>query len=236
MAKWSCQRLTFSAKTRNFSPTAAKRCSAHPLIDFAIFASSPLRPFAVKKYSNRTCFGVLDFSRQWPASGTGEHRQAFAEARSNVELAAERIGQPAKGAELQVILRFQLRQGRLADAHRAGDFDLRRTKLLADLAKQHRLQVNLTAIERFVRRHRDAGKWLANWVDVATAATWRILQDIRKQFPSADGVRLASRVIVTIFSVKGNEHRLLTIIHYAAQRVVIWDVLTHEEYDRESWK
>lgn len=32
------------------------------------------------------------------------------------------------------------------------------------------------------------------------------------------------------------EYRLLTVIHYAAGRVMILDVLTHEEYDREKWK
>jgi mRNA interferase HigB len=96
--------------------------------------------------------------------------------------------------------------------------------------------VNLSAIDRFVRKHRDAAKWLANWIDVAQAAAWKNLQDVRKQFPSADGVQLKSRVIVTVFNVKGNEYRLLTIIDYPAQRVVICDVLTHEEYSRDRWK
>lgn len=96
--------------------------------------------------------------------------------------------------------------------------------------------VNVSAIERFVRKHRDAGNWLANWIDVAQAASWRSLQDVRKNFPSADGVQLKSRVVVTVFNVRGNEYRLLTVIHYVAQRIIIWNVLTHAEYDRESWK
>jgi mRNA interferase HigB len=95
---------------------------------------------------------------------------------------------------------------------------------------------NVTAIERFARKHRDAAKWLANWIDIAKSASWQSIQDVRKQFPSADGVAIKSRVVVTVFNVKGNEYRLLTIIDYAAQRVVILDVLTHAEYDREKWK
>lgn len=95
---------------------------------------------------------------------------------------------------------------------------------------------NITAIERFARKHRDSAKWLANWIDVASNAAWQSLQDLRKQFPSADGVPLKSGVVITVFNVKGNEYRLLTIINYPAQRIVIYDVLTHAEYNKEKWK
>jgi mRNA interferase HigB len=96
--------------------------------------------------------------------------------------------------------------------------------------------INLAAIERFARKYRDAARWLANWIDLAKAADWQSIQDIRRQFPTADGVTLKTRVVVTVFNVKGNRYRLLTIISYAAQRVVIVDVLTHAEYDKENWK
>jgi mRNA interferase HigB len=96
--------------------------------------------------------------------------------------------------------------------------------------------VNVTALDRFAKKHRDATRWLANWKDIAESARWHNLQDVRRQFPSADGVALKSRVIVTVFNVKGNEYRLLTIINYAAQRIVIWHFLTREEYSREKWK
>ena len=96
--------------------------------------------------------------------------------------------------------------------------------------------MNLVAIERFARKHRDAARWLANWVEVARAATWQNISDVRNQFPSADGVSLNGRVIVTVFNVKGNEYRLLTLINYAEQQVAIFQVLTHAEYHKEKWK
>jgi len=96
--------------------------------------------------------------------------------------------------------------------------------------------VNVSAVERFVRKHRDAARWLANWADVVRVASWHSLQDVRQQFPSADGVTLKSGAVVTVFNVKGNDYRLLTAIHYVAGRVVILHVLTHPEYDREKWK
>ena len=96
--------------------------------------------------------------------------------------------------------------------------------------------VNLTAIERFTRKHSDAGDWFANWIDIAQAADWRNILDVRHQFPSADGVKLKNRTVVTVFNVKGNEYRLLTIISYSAQRVVVLDILTHAEYSKDKWK
>jgi mRNA interferase HigB len=95
---------------------------------------------------------------------------------------------------------------------------------------------NITAIERFARKHRDAAAWLANWIEIVVDATWRSLRDVRQQFPSADGVPLKSGVVVTVFNVKGNEYRLLTIISYASQRITVYDVLTHAEYNKEKWK
>jgi len=95
---------------------------------------------------------------------------------------------------------------------------------------------NVTALERFARRHRDASKWLANWADVARAASWQNIQEVRALFPAADGVALKTGVVVTVFNVKGNAYRLLTIIGYASQRIVILDVLTHAEYDKDKWK
>jgi mRNA interferase HigB len=96
--------------------------------------------------------------------------------------------------------------------------------------------INVSAIDRFAAKHRDAAAWLANWIDVAGTAPWHSIQDVRSQFPSADGLMLKSRVVVTVFNVKGNEYRLLTVINYAVQRVVVLDVMTHAEYRRGRWK
>jgi mRNA-degrading endonuclease HigB of HigAB toxin-antitoxin module len=41
---------------------------------------------------------------------------------------------------------------------------------------------------------------------------------------------------LTLFNVKGNDYRLITVIRYQAQRVYTLYVLTHSEYDKEKWK
>jgi mRNA interferase HigB len=55
-------------------------------------------------------------------------------------------------------------------------------------------------------------------------------------FPHADAVRVASDHEVTVFNVGGNKFRLVTAIHYSAQRVYVLRLMTHAEYSRDSWK
>jgi mRNA interferase HigB len=97
---------------------------------------------------------------------------------------------------------------------------------------------NAESLTKFGKKHRDAVNWLKGWLDVAEQASWSNLQELRSAFPSADGVKVRSGLVVTVFNVKGNEYRLLTFVDYAAQEVTVIDVLTHAEYskNRPSWK
>ena len=91
-------------------------------------------------------------------------------------------------------------------------------------------------LSKAVRKHPDAAKWLDSWAVTAEDADWRSLDDVRADYPSADGVKLMSKVVVTVFNVKGNEYRLLTNIIYRVQTVLVLALLTHAEYDKEQWK
>lgn len=95
---------------------------------------------------------------------------------------------------------------------------------------------NLKAIERAREKHPQAIPWLDAWVQIATEAQWRSIVDLRKSFPSADGVKVKGGVIVTVFNVAGNKYRLLTTISYALQVITVVDLLTHAEYDKGKWK
>lgn len=79
--------------------------------------------------------------------------------------------------------------------------------------------------------HGDLAGPLDVWYRVAKRADWKSLEDVRQQFPSADGVGA-----YTVFNIKGNSYRLITEINYQARRLYIRAVLTHAEYDREGWK
>jgi len=87
-----------------------------------------------------------------------------------------------------------------------------------------------------VRRHPDARMWLDRWIGIVADAEWQSINDVRLDYPTADGVKLRSEVVVTIFDVRGNEYRLLTYLSYSAQTVEALELMTHADYDKGRWK
>ncbi len=81
-----------------------------------------------------------------------------------------------------------------------------------------------------------AAGYLTHWRAVARAAHWNNLADVRRHYPSADAVRVASGGAVVVFNVCGNDFRLITAIHYNTQCVFTLRFLTHAEYSKGKWK
>jgi mRNA interferase HigB len=86
------------------------------------------------------------------------------------------------------------------------------------------------------RKNTPLRKWLAAWATAVEHAEWASLDELRKAYPSADGVILPSKTVVTVFNAKGNDYRLLAWIDYGAQVVEALEVLTHAQYDKQQWK
>jgi mRNA interferase HigB len=82
-----------------------------------------------------------------------------------------------------------------------------------------------------VRLHPDAESALNAWYKVARNAEWRSLDAVRKVYPHADFVGS-----YTVFNIRGNRYRLIAQVNYQFQQVLIREILTHEEYDKEKWK
>ncbi len=91
-------------------------------------------------------------------------------------------------------------------------------------------------LERFWREHVQSKGPLLQWFKIARKARWRHFRDVRNSFRSADTVTVKSGKTATIFDVAGNNVRVLALIDYTRQRVVITHVLTHPEYDTNRWK
>lgn len=89
--------------------------------------------------------------------------------------------------------------------------------------------INESELHAFARKHSNARRPLANWIDVAKAAAWISFAEIRETFRSADYVQEQ-----VVFDIGGNNYRLICSIDFAAQRVYVLEVMTHAEYDR--WK
>jgi mRNA interferase HigB len=81
---------------------------------------------------------------------------------------------------------------------------------------------------KLITLHQEAQKELSAWYEVARAADWSSLQDVRANFPSADKVG--------IFHILHDQLRLVTVVSWRSRRIYIKGLFTHRQYHREEWK
>lgn len=86
-------------------------------------------------------------------------------------------------------------------------------------------------LREFWEEHSKAQSTLADWYRITAKADWGCFADVRSTFGTADQVGK-----FTVFDIGGNKFRLIVVIHFDKKRVYIRHVLTHEQYDRGSWK
>ena len=95
-------------------------------------------------------------------------------------------------------------------------------------------------LDQYVRQHARAAVSLAQWRIVVRDAQWQpfaeLFAKLRKTYRTADAVKAASGRAITIFNIAGGRFRLLTAIDYATRSIEVLDLLTHAEYDKETWK
>lgn len=80
-------------------------------------------------------------------------------------------------------------------------------------------------------RSPDAKAALQTWFEVASAADWQALADIRRTYPATDMVG-----DLAIFNIRGNRYRLIVRMAFRTKRVYVKEFLTHAEYDKGGWK
>ena len=59
---------------------------------------------------------------------------------------------------------------------------------------------------------------------------------MRRVYPHADPVTVASGNTVTVFNIRGNKYRLIAAIHYNRRRAYVLRLLRHVEYSKNLWK
>jgi mRNA interferase HigB len=82
---------------------------------------------------------------------------------------------------------------------------------------------------------KDANGPLDAWHRIAKSAAWKSLADVRRTYSHAEGVRVGD-VVYTVFNICGNNYRLITEIFYKERTILVRRVLTHKEYNEETWK
>jgi mRNA interferase HigB len=96
--------------------------------------------------------------------------------------------------------------------------------------------ITKSRLREYWTRHPETRSWLENWYKVAGKTQWKALDDVRKVFPHADGVKVGSGKSATVFNVCGNKHRMIAAIHYNTGKVFVLAMLSHAEYSKNQWK
>jgi mRNA interferase HigB len=86
------------------------------------------------------------------------------------------------------------------------------------------------AVAKFARRHPASRKALQRFLEITKQAAWPSFVAVKRTFAATDyvGGRL-------IFDVGGNKYRVIAKVDFTDQSLLVESILTHEEYDRESF-
>lgn len=91
--------------------------------------------------------------------------------------------------------------------------------------------ISYRRLREYAQKHSDCRESLDNWYKIASKADWSTLVEVQSVFPTAEAV-----ANFTLFNIKGNKYRLIVSLDYESQLIYIKYILTHAEYDKESWK
>lgn len=91
--------------------------------------------------------------------------------------------------------------------------------------------LGINHLDDFIKKYPKTENALRRWQKLMVETDYKSMNELRKTFPTADYVDGK-----TVFNVRGNKVRTITIIEYGIKQVIITHVLTHEEYNRDQWK
>ena len=88
--------------------------------------------------------------------------------------------------------------------------------------------ISKTRLLAFAEEHPTAAGPLNTWYELAAAASWKNFNEIRTTFNSVDAIANDRYV----FNIKGNDFRLVAMIHFDIRTVYIRFIGTHAAYDK----
>jgi mRNA interferase HigB len=86
-------------------------------------------------------------------------------------------------------------------------------------------------LAKFAARHAGARRPLQRFLEIVRGADWPHFPAVKRTFPATD---LGRKTGKAIFDIGGNKYRVIAVVNFEKQALLIEEVLTHEEYDRES--
>ncbi len=78
------------------------------------------------------------------------------------------------------------------------------------------------------KQYREAEQFLRAWYDEMSKGTWKNLNDLKAEYPTAS-IAGNNRVV---FNIRGNEFRLIAKFEFRMNAVFIRFFGTHKEYDK----
>lgn len=86
-------------------------------------------------------------------------------------------------------------------------------------------------LNEFAGKYPETKTALVHWYQLVKQNDFISFSELRLIFPNADQVDK-----LTVFNVGGNKVRLVAAVHYNRKKVYIRAVLTHAEYDQNTWR
>jgi mRNA interferase HigB len=89
----------------------------------------------------------------------------------------------------------------------------------------------MKALQNAGKKYPDLRKPLHVWVTIIEKNEFHSLNDFKNSMKNTDKV-----MNCVVFNIQGNNYRLIAKPDYINQRLLVKEVLTHAEYDKEKWK
>jgi len=86
-------------------------------------------------------------------------------------------------------------------------------------------------LAKFAGKHAAARKPLQRFLGIVREADWPHFPALKQTLPAAD---LGRRTGKTIFDIAGNKYRVIAVVNFEKQALLIEEAWTHEEYSREN--
>lgn len=96
--------------------------------------------------------------------------------------------------------------------------------------------LSLSTLHDFWRTHADAERFLREWAKIVNHSQWANAHDVKRSLPSAD--QLGDRLVC--FDIHNNHYRIIAVVDYTFQVVLVRFIGTHEDYDhligQKNWR
>jgi mRNA interferase HigB len=83
----------------------------------------------------------------------------------------------------------------------------------------------------FAKMLSNAKSPLRSWETAVRSGSWKNPAELKRTFGSVSFVEGR-----TVFNIGGNKFKLISVVDYGLQTVLITHVLTHKDYDKGGWK